>query len=312
MAQNDQHFEQRSLTIGMWANLVMGISGVVAAQLSNSEALLVDGLYSGVNFLSAIIAGKVAASVMRSPDHKSPFGYEADESLYVLFRSLVLLGILFFAGFSALNTIIHYARGGEVAELVHGPIIIYMSAMVFLCFGLAAIHGYNWKKTGKRSEILKTERLASIVDGYISAGAGGALLAVTFLEGTPAEVLIPISDAIVVLALATIMIAQPVGSFRSALREVAGRAVDEETTAKVRDRIEGVIDELPCELLEVAVTKLGRMHFVISFIKPTGSVTASDLDTLREELHESYADLFSQLRTEIVFTAEAPYKQVSA
>ena len=38
----------------------MGIAGVTAAKLSNSDALLVDGLYSGVNFISAIIAGKVA------------------------------------------------------------------------------------------------------------------------------------------------------------------------------------------------------------------------------------------------------------
>jgi len=304
--KNNQ-YEQRSLTIGMWANLVMGISGVVAAQLSHSEALLVDGLYSGVNFFSAIIAGRVAASVMRRPDHKSPFGYEADESLYVLFRSLVLLGILFFAGFSAINTIIHYARGGEVEELVHGPIIIYMSAMVILCFGLAAIHGYYWRKTGKSSEILKTERIAALIDGYISAGAGGALLAVTFLEGTPFEVLIPIADAIVVVVMAVIMIGQPVGTFRGALHEVAGRSVDEDTINKVRERIEKVIENLPCELLEVAVTKLGRMHFVISFIKPTGSVTAEDLDTLREELHESYSDLFPQLRSEIVFTAENPY-----
>ena len=54
-------FEQRSLTTGMWANLLMGVAGIVAAQLSNSDALLVDGLYSAVNFVSAIIAGRVAA-----------------------------------------------------------------------------------------------------------------------------------------------------------------------------------------------------------------------------------------------------------
>jgi predicted Co/Zn/Cd cation transporter (cation efflux family) len=302
------HYEQRSLTAGMWANLVMGVAGVTAAQLSNSDALLVDGLYSGVNFFSAIIAGKVAASVMRRPDQKYPFGYEANDSLYVLFRSLVLLGILAFAAFNSINKIVTYARGGEVPELIFGPITIYMFSMIALCFGLAAWHGYNWRKTGKRSEILKTERTASIVDGFISAGAGGALLGVTLLRGTPLDVIIPVADAIVVLVLATVMIGQPAGMLRSAIREVAGRAVDDEaTTTQVRERIEAVLDPLPGELLRVAITKLGRFHFVVSYIKPTGSVTATDLDTLRGELHKSYADLFSQVRTEVVFTAEAPY-----
>jgi predicted Co/Zn/Cd cation transporter (cation efflux family) len=301
-------YEQRSLTTGMWANLLMGVSGVTAAQLSNSDALMVDGLYSGVNFVSAIIAGKIAASVRRKPDQKYPFGYEANESLYVLFRSLVLLGILAFAAFSSINKIVTYARGGQVPELNFGPITIYMFFMIAICFGLAAWHGYNWRKTGKRSEILKTERTASIVDGFISAGAGGALLAVTFLKGTPLDVIIPVADAIVVLVLATVMIGQPAGMLRSSIREVAGRAVDDEsTTSQVRERIEAVLAPLPGELLQVAVTKLGRFHFVVSYIKPTGSVTAIDLDTLRGELHESYADLFSQVRSEIVFTAEAPY-----
>ncbi|MFK5922504.1 MAG: cation transporter [Verrucomicrobiota bacterium] len=308
MNQLDQRLEQRSLSVGMWANLVMGIAGVVAAVLSNSDALMVDGLYSAVNFVSAIIAGRVVASVMRQPDQKSPFGYEADESLYVLFRSLVLLGILIFACFTSLDKIITYARGGDVPELILGPITIYMIAMVAICFGLAGWYDFNWKKTGCRSEILKTERAAAIVDGFISAGAGGALIGVVLLRGTPFEGIIPIADAVVVLVLSVVMIGQPMGTFRSALREVAGRSVDEKTTARVRGRIERVIDDLPCELLEVGVTKLGRVHFVICYIKPSGSITASGLDGLREELHKSYADLFTQLRTEMVFTAEAPYQ----
>ncbi len=146
------------------------------------------------------------------------------------------------------------------------------------------------------------------VDGFISAGAGGALVGVVLLRGTSFEGIIPIADAGVVLVLSVVMIGQPRGTFRSALREVAGRSADEKTTTRVRGRIEQVIDDLPCELLEVGVTKLGRGHFVICYIKPSGSITASGLDGLREELHKSYADLFTQLRTERVFTSEAPYQ----
>ena len=50
----DIDYEKRSLATGMWANLFMGAAGITAAQLSNSDALMVDGLYSGVNFISAI------------------------------------------------------------------------------------------------------------------------------------------------------------------------------------------------------------------------------------------------------------------
>ena len=61
---SDIRYERRSLATGMWANLFMGAAGITAPQLSNSDALMVDGLYSGVNFFSAIIAGRVAISLM--------------------------------------------------------------------------------------------------------------------------------------------------------------------------------------------------------------------------------------------------------
>ena len=54
--------ERNSLEAGKWANLVMAVSGVVAAYMSRSDALLVDGLYSGVNFVAAFVAAHVSAS----------------------------------------------------------------------------------------------------------------------------------------------------------------------------------------------------------------------------------------------------------
>jgi divalent metal cation (Fe/Co/Zn/Cd) transporter len=299
--------EKRSLAVAMWANVVMGVAGVTAAQLSNSDALMVDGLYSGVNFFSALIAARVAASVMKPADQQMPFGYDANEALYVLFRSLVLLGILVFAGFNSLHKIISYLGGGSVPELVFGPIAIYMVFMVLICFGLAACHHYHWRQTGCRSEILKTERTASVVDGVISLGAGGALLGVTLLRGTPAEGIIPISDAIIVLVLVAFIMGQPYGVFRGAIKEVAGKAMDEETTARVRQRIERVTVEVPCELLAVAVTKLGRSHFIIAYVRPDDSVVAENLDVFRKEVQDSCDDLFGRVKSEVIFTAAKPF-----
>jgi divalent metal cation (Fe/Co/Zn/Cd) transporter len=46
-----EFIEKRSLHLGKWANLLMAGVVVAAAYASHSDALLVDGLYSGVNFL---------------------------------------------------------------------------------------------------------------------------------------------------------------------------------------------------------------------------------------------------------------------
>ena len=303
----DIQYEKRSFTTGMWTNLLMGAAGITAAQLSNSDALLVDGLYSGVNFCTAFIAGRVAVSLMKPADKRMPFGYEANEALYVLFRSLVLLGILLFAGFNALRKIIVYMNGGDVPELNFGPIAIYMAFMVAICAGLAAWHHYNWCKTGRRSEILLAERSASIIDSVISAGSGAALLSATLLRGTPAELVIPVADALVVIVLAIVMIKQPYQMLRGAMKEVVGEAVDEGLSSKTRERIERTIQGIPCKLLAVAVTKLGRTHFVLTYVRPDDSVVAEDLDQFRSAVHACYEDLFGRVKTEVIYTAEKPF-----
>jgi len=77
MSEASSPIERRSLEIGKWANLLMAVAGVVAASMSRSDALLVDGLYSGVNFFSAMVAARVGEAVTRPPDRSRPFGYEA-------------------------------------------------------------------------------------------------------------------------------------------------------------------------------------------------------------------------------------------
>ncbi len=144
--------------------------------------------------------------------------------------------------------------------------------------------------TGRRSEILLAERSASIIDSVISAGAGAALLSVTLLRGTPAEVIIPVADALVVIVLALVMIKQPYQMLRGAMREVTGEAVDDGLSAKTRERIERTIQGVPCKLLAVAVTKLGRTHFVLIYVRPDDSVVAEDLDQFRSAVPSQFHD----------------------
>lgn len=305
-ASNEQavSIERRSLATGKWANLVMAISGVVAAYASHSDALLVDGLYSGVNFISAIVAGQIALSLSRPADRRYPFGYDAYEALYVKYRSLVLLGIMTFAIFGALSKIATYLQGGQVPELVFGPILIYMFAMIAVCAGLAVWHYHNWRRTGGRSEILRTESRAAVIDGVISAGAGGGLFAATLLKGTFLAGLIPIADSIVVLILCLIVIRQPVQMFLGSLRELAGGAADSQLVDQATRKTREILAPRPIAVRRVAVTKLGRTHFVVPYLVPDGVVTAHEIDLLREELEQAYANLLGPTKAEVIITAE--------
>jgi len=285
----------------------MAVVGVAASLLSRSDALLVDGLYSGVNFLSAVVAARVGAAVTRPPDRHRPFGYEAEEPLYVTFRSLSLLGIIAFASLNAVVKIITYATGGSVPELVFSPIFLYVVLMVVLCMGLALWHHVNWRRSGRRSVILRTESRAAVIDGVISAGSGGALAGSTLLRGTSLAVLVPVSDAVVVLIMSLFIVREPFRMFLSALREVAGGAAEAEAVSAVRRITQEYSEQRPFRFLEAAVTRMGRNYLVVAYLTPEGAVDVSTLDGLRKELQRAYAHELGQVKTEIVVTESHPF-----
>ena len=299
--------EKRSLTIGKWGNLIMAIAGIFTSFLSHSDALLIDGLYSGVNFFSAIIAAHISITVSQPADRRYPFGYNAHEALYVTFRSLVLLGIIAFALFGAVSKIITYISGGSVPELVFGPIIVYAVVMVIICLFLAGFHYYSWRKSGKESEILKTESKAALIDGILSGGAGGGLFAAGFLHGTGWSFIVPIADAIMVIVLCTIIVSQPLKLLVKSLGEVAGKAADEPTVEMVKHGINELVKNKPFTVLDVVVTKIGRAHFIVGYYKPELPIDGVTVDQLWQEQDDHLHTLLKQVKSEIVIANEPPF-----
>lgn len=302
-AENAGRIERGSLRVAMAANLVMGMAGIYAALASRSDALLVDGLFSAVNFLSAIVAARVGISIARAPDRRRPFGYDADEAIYVTFRSMILAGLVGFAGFNSIQKILHYLSGGDVPELRFGVIVIYTIGMVAICAGLWGLHLYNWHRTGKRSEILKTEARAAFTDGLMSAGTGIALSVVPFLRGTALAPVIPIADALIVLILALIIVPKPIGLFLGAIGELAGHSVGGAPYRSVRIAAMELAKETDSELLEVALTKLGRSYFAVAYINSRQPMNGDSLDALNDRFTQACRRELGSARSEIILTA---------
>ena len=122
--------------IGVAASLLMAAMGISVYALSGSEALLLDGLLSGVMAASSVIAARFGSNVVRPADRAYPYSHDGQEALYVLFRSLVLIGILSFAVITAGTTIVNHLAGQMVAAMQLRPVATYAGLMVVLCLAL--------------------------------------------------------------------------------------------------------------------------------------------------------------------------------
>ena len=168
--------EQRSLRFGVGVNAVMELAGSSAHVLTGYSALLLDGLYSAVLVGSSLIASRISRNVIRPPDRAWPYGYEGQEALYMLFRSLVLLGVIGFGVGSACSTLIEWWRSSSITPLDLEPVALYTALMTALCGLLAWWHRRDWRRTGDVSLLLLTEARNARIDAVVTLATGLALL----------------------------------------------------------------------------------------------------------------------------------------
>ena len=75
----------------------------------------------------------------------------------MLFRSLVLLGVIGSGVGSSCSTLIDWWQGNSIAPLHLEPVALYTALMTALCGLLAWRHRRDWRRTGRVSLLLLTE-----------------------------------------------------------------------------------------------------------------------------------------------------------
>ncbi len=299
--------EQRSLRFGVGANAVMALAGFAAHVASGSSALLLDGLYSGVLVGSSLIASRISRNVVRPPDRAWPYGYEGQEALYVLFRSLVLLGVIGFGLGSASSTLIDWARGGEIPALALQSVAGYTVVITLLCSLLSWRHFHDRRRTARISLLLVTEARNARIDALITMATGIALLLTPWLAGTPLAPLAPIADALLVVAVSLVLLQEPLSAMKEAMGQAAGRAADPRILQRTREVLMQELSGLQLQMMDFTVQQLGRTAFVVVYINPLEAMDSAVIDGLRHHIDARCSqDLQQPVRSEIILTVMPP------
>jgi divalent metal cation (Fe/Co/Zn/Cd) transporter len=308
MTPTARQIERASLSVGVMGNVLGAVAGIAVFQMSRAEALLLDGLYSAVMCGTGLVAMQISANAVRPPTRAYPYGYAGQETLYVLFRSLVLIGVIGVAVIQSGLAIFSFSRGAPVEPLVLAPVAWYVLWMAALCIGLAWRHRRDWILTKRRSEVLRSEYQAAVLDLKLTLAAGLALLSAPLLESTPLAVIVPITDPLLVLLLSAAVIREPLRTFLAAINEAAGAACGPELVGRVRAGIEELLSSLSVRLLDLTVMKTGRTYLVVVYVNAERPMNAAGFDQLRERVQERCQSLLgAPLFCEVIPTAHAPF-----
>ncbi len=113
--------ERRALRFTMFMSFIAAACGIAMYFLVKSEAIRLDGIFSLINLIAALIASRVAIISIRKPSSRSPFGTQSSENVFLLFRSLFLTVYLIMTLFSAASVMVM----NEQKEVLNGTFLGY-------------------------------------------------------------------------------------------------------------------------------------------------------------------------------------------
>lgn len=214
--------EQRSLIIGIFFNLLMGLAGLIVYQETKIEAMFVDAYFTIVAVGSGIFAVFISKlSAKRS--RRFPNGFFILEPFYALLKSILTLGLLVFSTITVSRTAYQYFIYGEGQILQLKPIIPYAFFMVILCFILSFYYDKQNKAMNSTSTILLAETKGAMIDGILSAGIGIGATLVFFIDSNSAfSFLLYTGDFFITWLLVLFSVKTPLIIIRDSLSEITG------------------------------------------------------------------------------------------
>ena len=297
--------EYRALRLSAWMNLGWAALGIGFGLATESTAIMLDGYFSLVGFVMALVTLRVATLVVQPPDEHFHFGYAQFEPFLNAVKGLLMLGVSGFALASAITALLHGGR-----EVNPGLAIVYAVIAMAGCFLVGAVQRRTARRTG--SPMLAVDAKNWLVDGAMSTVVALAFGAAWLLGRSSRADLVPFIDPLLVIGMVVAIAFVPIGILKESLREILAFAPDPAIQAEVRDRVEGALGDLPVASREIRMMKVGRFLYVLNQIVLSPEFRPgriAELDSVRERIASALEGVEPTPVVDTLFTEDARWAE---
>ena len=292
--------ERGALRLSIIGSLFFALLGLSFSLVTGSRAILLDGFFSLINLVMALVTLRVATLVQSPADERFQFGYASFEPLLNSVKGLISLLVCGFALVSAIVSLLH---GGQPMEMGWG--VVYAGVATLGCFAVAGLQRRRAREAD--SPLLEVEAKSWRIDAYLSLAValafGGSFLAL----GSRFEPFLPYVDPVVMIILVLLASPIPLKIVRQSVGELLLGAPPEEAQAAVRDRIASVTGTLPVRRVEVRMMKVGRQRAALVYVLvETGTALegVEELDGVRRQITDELSSLEPSWVVDVLFVAD--------
>jgi len=300
----EKDYEKRGIKISVAGSILLACSAITLALIAKSQAILLDGLYTFITLIMAVISLKVIA-LIKTPETKTrPFGYMALEPFLNLIKSLVMLVLL--TVFLVTN-IQELTTGGRVISL--DLTVIY----IFLCLLIYAGIILMLKKSARRTQtaILKLEVQNWQIDALQTVGIAISLIIAKTLIHYGYTAILPYIDPLIVIVLVLISLPITFRVFVTEFRRLLLIAPENSIECDVQGHLTAISEQYGISSIQVWGLKSGRTLFLFLYCNlKKDEITISGLDQIRKAIFTKLSQVYPSFWADIMFTRINPEMQV--
>ncbi|GLP96037.1 cation transporter [Paraferrimonas sedimenticola] len=292
--------ERQYLLLAAAGNLLVGIVGLVVAFASDSEAILLDGLFNLTYFVSSLFAIKIAALLAAGDNDKYPLGYGYFEPLINGLKGVLVFGVALMALFSSLFALFD---GGRVVDpelaVGYGAFATLIGWLVFAFTHVG--HKYT------DSPLVKTDKENWLINALISSCVLVAFAGIHLLNTLGLPEYAPYVDPVVVLTVVVISLPVPYKMAKYAVLQLLNRTPDVHLVDSAKTEIVETLDGLDVQALYVRVLQPGRSRMVIAqaVVAPTADLSLAQQDKLRLNAYQKLNQAHPHTTLDLTFTFDS-------
>ncbi|OFV10783.1 cation transporter [Staphylococcus sp. HMSC13A10] len=241
------------LTISTSGALIFSVVGIFLGIISNSDMVLLDGLYAVLSLLISALSLYTSIIIKKPSSESFPFGKYIFQPLTIVFNSSILLLLCILSLVSSIYAIMQGGRD------INANIGLFYGIFSFIGCGIICL---LLSKNRKKSDLIYAEMFQWLLDTCVSFGLVLGFILMFIFKYIGLYWLIPYIDPVLVLIAGLILIIMPIRLLYKSGKEIISMSASEEVQYDIYNIVKEKNLKYNIKDEDIRISKMGQVIYI--------------------------------------------------
>lgn len=241
------------LTISTSGALIFSVTGIFLGIISNSDMVLLDGLYAVLSLLISALSLYTSIIIKKPSSESFPFGKYVFQPLTIVFNSSILLLLCILSLVSSIYAIMQGGRD------INANIGLFYGIFSFIGCGIICL---LLSKNRKKSDLIYAEMFQWLLDTCVSFGLVLGFILMFIFKYIGLYWLIPYIDPVLVLIAGLILIIMPIRLLYKSGKEIISMSASEEVQYDIYNIVKEKNLKYNIKDEDIRISKMGQVIYI--------------------------------------------------